>query len=134
MRKFAIALAAAATASAAPAHATGGMRCAPARGPGPVLSLGTTHGPVAQVFAARLTDGRTEFQTGGFVGGESRRPMTVGQSWIDNQVVWIDLLDEQAQTIIGQLRVRVQPGARGFLASGTFIRGGRTYRVRCVEA
>jgi hypothetical protein len=135
MRIFGIAAAAAAAlAWAAPAYATGGMRCAPLRGPGPVLSLGITHGPVAQVFAARLTDGAAEFQTGGFVGGESRRPMTVGQSWIDRQVVWIDLLDEQAQNIIGQLRARVQPGARGFVASGTFVRNGRTWRVRCVEA
>jgi hypothetical protein len=110
------------------------MRCAPVRGSGPVLSLGTTHGPVAQVFAARLTDGATEFQSGGFVGGETRRPMTVGQSWIDRQVVWIDLLDEQAKNFIGRLRARVQPGARGFVATGTFVRNGRTWRVRCEEA
>ena len=124
----------AAIAWSAPAYATGGMRCAPVQGSGPVLSLGITHGPVAQVFAARLTDGRTEFQSGGFVGGESRRSMIVGQSWIDRQVVWIDLMDAQAQTVIGRLRARVQPGARGFLATGTFVRNGRTWQVRCVEA
>ena len=134
MRTFAIAAAVAALVWSAPAQATGGIRCAPVRGSGPVLSLGITHGPVAQVFAARLTDGPIEFQTGGFVGGESRRPMVVGQSWIDRQVVWIDLLDAQAQQFIGRLRARVQPGARGFVASGTFVRNGRAWQVRCVEA
>lgn len=129
-----IAATVAAAAWKAPAAATLGMRCAPVRGPGPILSLGLTHGPVARIFAARLADGAGEFQTGGFVGGESRRPMVVGQSWIDRRFVWIDLLDEQGETVIGRLRARIQPGARGFVAAGTFVRNGVTYNMRCVEA
>lgn len=120
--------------TATPARATGGMECRPVRGAGPVLTVGLTHGPVAQVISARLRHGRKEFRTGGHIPAANLHTMIVGQSWVDREEVRLDLLDGQALRFEGQLRARFQPRLRGRPAVGTFVRNGRTWRVRCVEA
>jgi hypothetical protein len=60
--------------------------------------------------------------------------LLIGQSWIDERVLWLDLLDPDAMRYEGRLRAAFQPRQRGRPAVGTFVRNGRTYRVRCVEA
>ncbi|HEX8621422.1 MAG TPA: hypothetical protein VF718_05570 [Allosphingosinicella sp.] len=113
---FPIALLAAGAASAA--SATGGLQCRPSSGTGPTLDLVVGHGAGPAVVAARL-------------GG---RPMTVAQSWIDSRYLWLDLVDVNATRYEARLRAVFQPKLRGRPALGTLIRGGRTYRVRCVES
>jgi hypothetical protein len=60
--------------------------------------------------------------------------MTVAQSWIDQRYLWVDLVDSNATRYEARLRAVFQPRLRGRPALGTLVRGGRTYRVRCVEA
>jgi hypothetical protein len=128
------ALALLALTAATPALATGGFRCTPTSGRGgPTLVVAHGHGIVSSVIGARLQHGRTVLQTGGLVAEGRVQPMIVGQSWIDREEVKIDLLDSNAMRFEGQLRARVQQGARGFTAIGTLARNGRTWRVRCVE-
>lgn len=104
--------------AAAPALATSGLQCRPTSGSGPVLDLLVGHGAGPALVAARL-------------GG---KPMTVAQSWIDPHHLWLDLVDANATRYEGKLRAIFQPKLRGRPALGTLVRGGRTYRVRCVES
>lgn len=116
--KHAVPVAMLALAAAAPAFATSGLQCRPVRGAGPVLDLVVGHGAGPAVVAARL-------------GGA---PATVAQSWIDGRHLWLDLVDANATRYEAKLRALFQPRLRGRPALGTLVRGGRTYRVRCVEA
>lgn len=58
----------------------------------------------------------------------------LGQTWIDSQYLWIDLLDSNRNGFEAKLRATFQPKLRDRPAIGTLLRGGRTYRVRCIEA
>jgi hypothetical protein len=108
--------------AAAPAHATQGLNCRPVTGTGPELAL---------VLAA-----------GGGIGPASimERPgsgkwerIDVRQSWIDEHRVWVDLTDEGRMRDEGRLRGTFVRTARHWYVIGTFVRGGRLYRVRCEE-
>jgi hypothetical protein len=117
--KLAISLALlSAVAAASPALATSGLQCRPAKGSGPTIDLVVGHGAGPALVAARL-DGQ---------------PMTVAQSWIDERYLWLDLVDAKATRFEAKLRAVFQPRLRGRPTLGTLVRGGRTYRVRCVEA
>jgi hypothetical protein len=128
--RFAAASALLVVVTATPAAATRGMRCAPVQGAGPVITLSLGAG-LAGVY---LEDGGTILSTGAFVQPAHARPMAVGQSWIDERYVWLDLLDADSARYEGRLRATFQPRVRGRPAVGTLVRNGRTYRIRCVEA
>lgn len=116
--KLAFPIALLALAATAPAFATSGLQCRPVSGAGPVLDLVVGHGAGPVLVAARL-------------GG---KPATVAQSWIDGRYLWLDLVDSGATRYEARLRAAFQPRLRGRPALGTLVRGGRTYRVRCVES
>lgn len=125
-------LAALAASLPASALATSGYRCAPVSGRGPVLHLVIGHGVAPQIVAARLDDGSRRFETQG--AGEAPPTLALMQGWIDDQRLWLDLADANAQEWQGRLRATFQPRLRGRPAIGTFTRSGRTHRVRCVES
>ena len=116
--------------AATPAAATRGMRCAPVSGSGPVITLSFGAG----LAGVQLEDGRTLLSTGAFVQPRQAQRLTVGQSWTDERYLWLDLLDANVMRYEGRLRATFQPRLRGRPAIGTFVRNGRTYRMRCVEA
>lgn len=123
------ALAAAAFACSAPALATGGFECKPVAGRGPTLSVGIGHGLSQRPFAVRLREGgRT------LAAGQAGGQLVIGQTWIDSRYLWIDLLDSNGGRFEARLRATFQPKLKGRPALGTLVRGGRTWRVRCVEA
>lgn len=123
------ALAAAALLCSSPAWATGGFECKPVAGAGPTLIVGIGHGLSLRPFAVWLREGRRQLAA-----GEDGTPLVLGQTWIDAQYLWIDLLDSKRERFEARLRATFQPKLRDRPALGTLVRGGRTYRVRCLEA
>ena len=70
-------------------------------------------------------------------GGSERmgsRGLAIARSWLDESRLWLDLADPDLTRFEGRLRATFQPRLRGRPALGTFVRNGRTYTVRCVEA
>ena len=124
-----LAFAAAALACSSPALATGGFECRPISGTGPVLTMAVGHAVSTRPFSVTLRDGRRTLSTQG-----PGAALAIGQSWIDARYLWLDLLDAQANRFEGKLRTAFQPKLRSRPALGTFVRGGRTYKMRCVEA
>lgn len=123
------ALAAAALACSSPAWATGGFECRPVAGPGPTLIVGIGHGLSLRPFTVWLREGKRQFAS-----GEDGSPLVLGQTWIDAQYLWIDLLDSKRNRFEVKLRATFQPKLKDRPAIGTLVRGGRTWRVRCIEA
>lgn len=124
-------LAAAALACSGPALATGGLECRPIRGPGPTLHLVIGHAVAPALVSVRMTDGLS------YSSGDERmgsRGLAIARSWLDDRLIWVDLADPNLTRFEGRLRAAFQPRLRGRPAVGTFVRNGRTYRVRCVEA
>ena len=117
-----LAFAAAALACSSPALATGGFECRPINGAGPVITVGVGHTVSARPFSATLLD------------GSRRVPVEVGQSWIDSRFLWLDRIDTNATRMEAKVRAEFQKKMRGRPATGTLVRGGRTYRIKCVEA
>jgi hypothetical protein len=117
-------------AAATPAQATGGIDCRPVSGRGPTLHLVIGHGVAPALVSVRMTDGLS-FNSGPERMGSNG--LTVVQSWMDRQVLWLDLADPNVTRFEGRLRATFQPRLRGRPAIGTFVRNGRTYRMRCVE-
>lgn len=130
--RLALATAVVLLAAAMPAHATGGMECRTGTGRGPIVAFGFPHGIAPQVFSASIQDGPLTLRTGGLIEAGRLRSLAVGQSWIDRELVMLDLVDAQVTRFEGQLRARFT--RRGEAAVGTFVRNGRTWRVRCVES
>jgi hypothetical protein len=124
------ALAAAALACSSPAWATGGFECKPVTGPGPTLIVGIGHGLSLRPFTVWLREGKNQIAAGQDESG----PLVIGQTWIDSRFLWIDLLDSGRNRFEARLRATFQPKMRDRPAIGTLARGGRTYRVRCIEA
>ena len=125
------ALAAAALACSGPALATGGLECRPIRGPGPTLHFVVGHAVAPALVSARMTDGLS-YNSGSERMGSGG--LAIARSWIDERILWVDLADPNLTRFEGRLRAAFQPRLRGRPAVGTFVRNGRTYRVRCVEA
>lgn len=117
-------------ASASPALATGGFECRPISGTGPIVSLGFGHAVAAPVFVAEIREGKKRLRASADPGD----PLRIGQSWIDRQYLWLDLVDANANRFEAKLRATFRPKLKYNPAIGTLERGGRTYRVRCVEA
>ena len=124
-------LAAAALACSAPAFATGGLDCRPIQGAGPTLHLVIGHVVAPALVSVRMTDGLS-YNSGSERMGS--RGLAIARSWIDERLLWVDLADPGLTRFEGRLRAVFQPKLRGRPAVGTFVRNGRTWRVRCVEA
>ena len=113
-----------------PALATGGFECRPLTGPGPTLTVGIGHGLSLRPFAVWIREGKRVLSTNRAEGDA----LVLGQTWIDGQYLWLDLLDANALRFEAKLRATFQPQIRGRPAVGTLVRNGRTWRVRCEEA
>lgn len=125
-----IALAAAALGAlctATPAAATQGQSCRVLSGNGP--SIGIVIGSTG-IAGASLTE----------TGGATRHTMApdaslaIAQAWIDEQRLWIDLTDPNHLRSEGRLRLAWVGRGRTRHLAGTFVSGGRLYRVRCEES
>jgi hypothetical protein len=126
----AFALAMLALCAATPALATGGFECRPLTGVGPTLTIGLGHVISARPFGATIREGKRILSAN----GRDNDRLVIGQSWIDRQYLWLDLLDAKANRVEAKLRATFQPKLRYPAATGTLVRNGRTYRVRCIEA
>jgi hypothetical protein len=115
--------------AATPASATGGLTCRPGAGAFPALSLVIGHGMPGGVVGAHLDEGRRQLST-----FREQDGLIVLRSWLDEDRVWVDLADGNAMTIVGQLRAAWSGSGRGRRLAGTFVRGGRLYRVSCEES
>jgi hypothetical protein len=116
--------------AASPAFATGGYTCRPVSGAGPVVSMGFGHAISSPVFVAQIQEGKRTL----LASNDPKHPLRIGQSWMDRQYLWLDVIDAQATRFEAKLRATFQPKLRGRPAIGTLVRGGRTYRVRCEES
>jgi hypothetical protein len=114
---------------AGPALATGGFQCRPVTGTGPVLTMAVGHTLSPIPISVTLQEGSRTLSTYG-----PRAPIVVGQSWMDQRHLWLDLVDANLNRYEAKLRATFQPRLRGRPAVGTFVRNGRTFRVRCEEA
>jgi hypothetical protein len=92
--------------------------------------MGFGHAISSPVFVARIDEGKKTLTAGGAPGDTMR----VGQSWIDRQYLWLDLVDANATRFEAKLRATFQPKLKGRPALGTLVRNGRKYRVRCEES
>ena len=118
------AIAAAALWASSPALATGGFLCSPADGKGPSMSLVIGHGiPGGVVGASLKEDGRWRSTL------DPKERIVIDQWWIDRERTWIDIVDRETGGYEARLRVRNQ----GFGGSGTLVRKGRTFAVRCFQ-
>ena len=124
-----LAFAIVALACSSPALATGGFECRPVSGTGPVLNMVVGHTLSARPVAVTLREGKRSLSTSG-----PRAPLAIGQSWIDERYLWLDLADAGLSRREAMLRAAFQPKLRSRPAIGTLVRAGRTYKVRCVEA
>ena len=123
------ALAIAALLCASPALATGGFECRPVAGTGPSVTVALGHGITTLPLFAVLRDGSRTLSTTG-----PRAALHIGQIWIDTRRLWLDLTDANITRHEAKLRAAWQPRSRSPVAVGTLWRGGRGYRVRCIEA
>jgi hypothetical protein len=126
-----LALAAALLACSSPAFATGGFDCRPIQGTGPRLHLVVGHAVAPALVSVRMTDGLSHISGTERMGS---RGLAIARSWLDERLLWVDLADPNLTRFEGRLRAAFQPKLRGRPAVGTFVRNGRTWRVRCVEA
>jgi hypothetical protein len=119
--------AAAALCAASPALATSTILCrstiSPADGPALSLVVGNTAG--TGILQARFELGNIRFAT-----GEGPGAPVIGQGWIDELMLRLDIVDANAEGRIVRLDTRRRRGA-DYL--GTLIHEGRTWRVRCGE-
>ena len=113
---------------ASPALATGGFECRPISGSGPVLTVALGHAITTMPLFAVLRDGSRSLSTQG-----PRPSLHLGQIWIDRRRLWVDLADANVTRHEAKLRASFQRPS-SYPALGTLWRGGRGYRVRCIEA
>ena len=130
--RIAFAAAAAALCLSTPAFATGGFECRPIAGAGPVLTVGIGHGLSLRPFTVWLREGKHLLAANNVP--QAGDALALGQTWIDPQYLWVDLLDPKRERIVARLRATFQPKMKYRPAMGALVRNGRTYRVRCVEA
>ena len=128
--RLAFAAAALLLCAATPALATGGFECRPMSGAGPALIVGIGHGLSLRPFTVWIRDGKSLLAAQGGGGGQ----LELGQTWIDSQYLWVDLLDSRRERFEAKLRATFQPKLKDRPAIGTLAWRGRTYRVRCIEA
>jgi hypothetical protein len=127
MRLATILAAAAGLTAATPALATSTILCrseiSPADGPSLSLVVGTGLG--TGIIQARFALDNIRFAT-----GEGPAAPVIGQGWIDERSLRLDIVDANAEGRIVRLDARRRGGSdyRGIL-----IHAGRTWRVRCTE-
>ena len=113
-----------ALAAAKPALATGGFVCSPVGAKEPMISLVIGHGIPGGVVGVNLKERGRWLSTD--------RPgdrIVLDQSWIDRERTWVDVVHPGTGAPEAQLRVRNQ----GYGGTGTLVRKGRTYQVRCTQ-
>ena len=115
----------------APAFATGGFQCKPISGAGPVVDIVTGSGVGPGIIGVTLHE-RNRVLTTPHRSGDL--PLVIAQSWIDRDRLRLDLTDANAMRYEAKLRTAFDAKLRGRPATGTLTRGGRTYKVRCIEA
>ena len=114
-----------ALAAASPAAATGGFLCSPVSGKGPWISLVIGHGsPGSGIIGAALKEGGRWRST-----MQPEVPMVLKRARMDRHRTWVDIVHRETGAPEAQLRVR----NRGFGGTGTLLRKGRTYQVRCMQ-
>jgi hypothetical protein len=127
MRPASVLAAAAGLVAATPALATGTILCRSTISPadGPQLSLVVGNGPGSGILQARFELNRIRFAT-----SEGPDAPLIGQAWIDEHSLRLDIIDANAESRIVRLDTRRRGGTdyRGIL-----IHAGRTWRVRCSE-
>lgn len=127
MKPATILAAAAALFGATPALATGTILCRSTISPtdGPQLSLVVGNGPGSGILQARFALDRIRFAT-----SEGPDAPVIGQAWIDEHSLRLDIIDANAEGRLVRLDTRRRAGTdyRGIL-----IHAGRTWRVRCSE-
>lgn len=130
MRAYPIVVLAAALA-ASPAAATGGLSCTPVGGAGPRIDLAAGHTVAPAILGVTLRE-RGRVLSAGPINQAGKHPLAIGQAWYHAEEVRLDLLDARHTRFEAKLRVRFGKGRRSHIASGSLIRNGRTYPVRCV--
>jgi alkanesulfonate monooxygenase SsuD/methylene tetrahydromethanopterin reductase-like flavin-dependent oxidoreductase (luciferase family) len=126
--RIAIVVALTATGLSTPALATSGYLCRPVSGAGPRLSVVIGSGAGPAVAAASLIEGNVTRSSMG-----ERRRIAIAQSWLDGYRLWIDITDTDAMRYEARLRAQFTGTGRARRLTGTLVRGGRTYRIRCDE-
>ena len=110
--------------AASPAVATSTIVCrstvSPLNGPELALVVGSAPSGVVQ---ARLSLGTESFTTGVGTGAP-----VIGQAWLDRDMLKLDIMDANAESLIARLDTRRR---RGSDYRGILIHRGRTWRVRC---
>ena len=91
---------------------------------------GIGHGLSLRPFTVWIREGKRMLAAH----GDGSGPLALGQTWIDDRYLWIDLLDSKRNRFEVKLRATFQPKLKYRPAVGTLVRGGRTWRVRCIEA
>jgi hypothetical protein len=127
MRLATILAAAAGLTAATPALATSTILCQSTISPtdGPALSLVVGTGLGTGIIQARFELDRIRFAT-----GEGPGAPVIGQGWIDERSLRLDIVDANAEGRIVRLDARRRSGSD---YRGTLIHAGRTWRVRCSE-
>jgi hypothetical protein len=126
--RLAIACALSVLAVSSPALATGGLLCKPISGAGPQLSLTIGHSYASSIVCANLREGGRWLST-----CQPPGRLMIARSWMDGQLVWVDIIDRDNGRQEAKLRAVVKPKQRIHTALGTLTRRGKTYKVRCVE-
>jgi len=122
--KAASCIAAALLCAASPALATGTLLCRSTVSPGQGPELSLVIGPTG-VAQAHFAFGEERFTTG--VGTDAP---VIAQSWLDRDLLKLDIMDANVETRI----IRLDTERRGGSAYlGTLVHRGRTWRVRCSE-
>lgn len=111
---------------AAPAFATGGFSCRTNAPSGVNLDIVTGTGQPGGIVAATLRDGRRRFSTGG-----SGERIAIGQSWIDERSLLLDLLDREGTARVARLKVGFRGAPRNRTLTGTLAYQGRIARIAC---
>lgn len=118
-------LAAAAVCAATPAAATQGVSCRPVSGSGPSVGVVLGSLGIAGVNVTENGANRTSMGNGA--------PLAMRQAWIDEQRLWIDVTDADYMRDEGRLRLIWSGRGEARRLSGTFVRAGRLYRMRCEQ-
>ena len=122
--KAASCIAAALLCAASPALATGTILCRSTISPGQGPELSLVVGPTG-IAQAHFSLGEERFTTG--VGTDAP---VIAQTWLDRDMLKLDIMDANADSRIARLDTRRR---RGSDYLGILIHRGRTWRVRCGE-
>ena len=107
----------AASLTASPAFATGGLLCRTGGAHTVEVRLVVSHAVISTLVSARLIDGERDI------------PVALAQAWIEPNEVRVDLTDRNAQR--HELRLRAKRNGRYY--DGSLWRSGKRHWVRCRE-